>query len=315
MRPPDCYPPGMKVTIIGAGVLGTALGVLLRQAGYEIAAICSRTKRGAQAAASLIGEGKVVGDPGLAAMGADLVLLAVPDREIPSVAIQVAAGGALQRGAVVAHLAGGLPARILSGVDAAGGHRGSMHPLQSFADVDTAIRMIPETFFFLEGDREAVEVLRSVVIALEGKPVPIDSESKALYHAGAAAASNYFVTLVDFAKSLLVQAGVPSDEALPALQPLVRGTLANLEHVGLPAALTGPIARGDVGTVRRHLAALRVAPGDVLRLYRELGRKTVELARKKGTIGPSEANALLTALAEDEVRSLPPDPAGFPPAP
>jgi predicted short-subunit dehydrogenase-like oxidoreductase (DUF2520 family) len=142
----------LKVTIIGAGVLGTSLGLLLRRAGYEIAAICSRTKRSAQLAAGHIGGGEVVGDAGMAAMGADVVLLAVPDRVIPSVAIQVAAGGALRRGAVVAHLAGGLPAAVLAGVSAAGAYRGSMHPLQSFADVDTAVRNLPESYFFLEGD-------------------------------------------------------------------------------------------------------------------------------------------------------------------
>ncbi len=290
----------VKVTIIGAGVLGTSLGCLLRRAGYEIAAICSRTKRGATEARETIGEGEVIGDAGLAALGADLVLLTVPDREIPRVAIQVASGGALRRGAVVAHCAGGLPAAVLAGVPAAGGHRGCMHPLQSFASMDAAVRSLPESFFFVEGDPEAVEVLRAVVVALGGRPVEIDSAHKALYHAGAVAASNFFVTLVDYAVGLLVRAGVPADEALPALLPLIRGTLLNLETVGLPKALTGPIARGDTGTVQRHLQALRETPGDWVRLYRSLARATVEVARRKGTIDAEQASALLRALSEDE---------------
>ena len=290
----------MKVTIIGAGVLGTSLGCLLRRAGYQIAAVSSRTKRGASQAREVIGEGEVIGDPGLAALGADLVVLAVPDREIPSVAIQVASGGALRRGAVVAHCAGGLPAAVLAGVSAAGGHRGCLHPLQTFADVETAVRSLPDSFFFVEGDPEAVDVLRAVVLAIGGRPVPIDSARKALYHAGAAVASNFVVTLVDYATALLVRAGVPPGEALPALLPLVRGTLRSLETVGLPQALTGPIARGDVGTVQRHLQALRETPGDWVRLYRALGRATVEVARRKGTIDAEQATALLRALAEDE---------------
>src|SRR5262245_36816076 len=127
----------MKIAIVGAGVLGTSLGVLLKQADHQIVAISSRTLKSARAAASRIGKVPVIGDAGMAAMGADVVLLAVPDRAIPSVAIQVAAGGALKRGAAVAHLSGALPAGVLAGVRAGGGWTASMHPLQSFADVET----------------------------------------------------------------------------------------------------------------------------------------------------------------------------------
>lgn len=286
----------MKVAIIGAGVLGTSLGILMRRAGYDIVAVCSPNRRSAQDAASLIGGGEVVGDNGMAAMGADVVLLTVPDKAIASVAIEVSAGGALRNGAVVAHCAGGLPAGVLSGVRAAGGHPGSIHPLQSFADVDTAVRMLPQTFFFLEGDKEAVDVLRSVVIALDGRPVEIEGKDKALYHAGAAAASNFLVTLVNYAVTLLYRAGVPRDAGLAALLPLIKGTVANLEAVGLPDALTGPIARGDLGTVKRHLRALESMPGDFARLYRVMARKTIDLGVKKGTLDQEDADHLLELL-------------------
>ena len=161
----------MKIAIVGAGLLGTSLGVLLKRSGHEIVAVTSRTLKSARAAAKIIGDAPVIGDVGLAAMGADLVLLAVPDRTIPTVAIQVAAGGALRRGAVVAHCSGALPAGVLAGVRAAGGWPGSIHPLQSFADVETAVASLPGSFFFLEGDEEAVDVLRSVVLSIEGRPV------------------------------------------------------------------------------------------------------------------------------------------------
>ncbi len=290
----------MKVTIVGTGILGTSLGVLLHRAGYQIVAVCGRHKRNAQLAAGTIGAGEVIGDPGLAAMGADIVLLAVPDRAIPSVSISVAAGGALRRGAVVAHLAGGLPARVLAGVEAAGAHCGSMHPLQTFADVDTALRMLRDTFFFLEGDTEAVEVLRSLVIAINGRPVTLEANQKAVYHAGACAASNFLVALVEYARNLLVKSGVPYDVALPALLPLLKGTIANLDAVGLPGALTGPIARGDIGTVRSHINSLRALPGNTVRLYRELGRRTVQLAVRKGTLSAERAGTMLEVLAEGE---------------
>ncbi|MCB9902242.1 MAG: DUF2520 domain-containing protein [Planctomycetes bacterium] len=297
----------MKVAIIGAGVLGTSLGILLKRAGYAVVAICSRNRRSAQAAASSIGMGEVVGDPAMAALGADLVLLAVPDRAIAGVAIQVAAGGALRKGAVVAHFAGGLPAGILSGVVAAGGHRGALHPLQSFADVETALAMLPDTFFAIEGDKEAVEVLQSVVVTLGGRPLRMGSGSKALYHAAASAASNFVVGLMDYAVELMTRAGIEPDLALPALLPLVRGTLANLDTVGLPDALTGPIARGDVGTIRRHLRALADLPPPLGALYRTMARRTLQVAIAKGHLD-DEARSQLEQLLRDDDLLPPPEP-------
>jgi predicted short-subunit dehydrogenase-like oxidoreductase (DUF2520 family) len=188
---------------------------------------------------------------------------------------------------------------VLAGVRAAGGWQGSLHPLQAFADVETALATLPNSFFFLEGDDEAVDVLRSLVISLEGRPVRIDSASKVLYHAAATAASNYLVTLLDYATGLMVKAGVPPDVALPALLPLVQGTVRNLDAVGLPDALTGPIARGDVGTVRAHLDALRRAPGDLVRVYVALARKTVEVALRKGRIEKEAADQILRLMSDD----------------
>ncbi len=300
----------MKIAIIGTGVIGTSLGVLLTRAGHEVVAVSSRTLKSARACAHRIGKVAVIGDPGLAAMGADAVLLAVPDRAIPSIAIQVAAGGALKRGAVVAHLSGALPSGVLAGVRAAGGWTASMHPLQSFADIETAVESLPGSFFFLEGDEEGVDVLRSLVLAIDGRPVPLDSTSKALYHAAACAASNYLVTLVDYAATLMTRAGVPPDVALPAILPLVKGTVRNLEVVGLPGALTGPIERGDIGTVRGHLAALRSLPGDLVRLYAALARKTVEVALRKGKIERETADAFLALLRDSPEGGPPSRPAG-----
>src|SRR5262245_14126926 len=137
----------MKIAIVGAGVIGTSIGVLLRRSGgHEVVAISSRTLKSARAAARTIGGAPVVGDGAVAAMGADRVLLAVPGRSIPTVASQVAAGGALRRGAVVAHLSGALPAGVLAGIRAAGGFVGSLHPLQTFADVQTAVEGLPRSF-------------------------------------------------------------------------------------------------------------------------------------------------------------------------
>lgn len=290
----------MKIAIVGAGVIGTSLGLLLQRAGHVVVALASRTKRRAQAAAALLGGVEVVADPALAAMGADVVLLAVPDREIAALGERIAQGGALRRGAVVAHLAGGLPAAVLDPVRAAGAYPGSMHPLQSFANVDTAVRMLPGTAFAVEGDPRATEVLVTLARDVGGKPLHVASGQKAAYHAGAVLASNFVVALLDGAVELLVRAGVPREEALPALLPLLSGTAQNLAQVGLPDALTGPIARGDVGTVRGHLAALAAGSATLLPAYVALAQRTVEVALRKGTLAPSEASALRALLAEHD---------------
>lgn len=290
----------MKIAIVGAGVIGTSLGLLLQRAGHVVVALASRTKRRAQAAAALLGGVEVVADPALAAMGADVVLLAVPDREIAALGERIAQGGALRRGAIVAHLAGGLPASVLDPVRAAGAYPGAMHPLQTFADVDTAVRMLPDTAFAIEGDPRATEALGQLARDVGGRPLHVASGQKAAYHAGAVLASNFVVALLDGAVDLLVRAGVPREEALPALLPLLRGTVSNLGSVGLPDALTGPIARGDVGTVRSHLGALAAGPGDLLRLYLALAQRTIEVALRKGTLAPAEAAALRALLAEHD---------------
>jgi len=290
----------MKIALVGTGVIGTSLGLLLQRAGHTIVAVVGRTKRRTQAAATLLGGVEVLADPGLAALGADVVLLAVPDREIAAVARQIVAGGALKRGAIVAHLAGGLEASVLEPVRAVGAHAGALHPLQTFADVDTALRMLPGTIFALEGDPPALDTLASLATCIGGRPLRLAPGHKALYHAGAVAASNFVVTLIDYAVHLLVRAGVPAAEALPALLPLLKGTVHNLEKLGLPAALTGPIARGDVGTVEAHLTALAAAPDDMLRVYVALARKNVELALRKGTLASQDAQRILSWLEHHE---------------
>jgi predicted short-subunit dehydrogenase-like oxidoreductase (DUF2520 family) len=290
----------MKIAIVGAGVIGTALGLLLQRGGHVVVALAGRTKRRTQAAAERLGGVEVVADPAMAAMGADVVLLAVPDREIAGVAQLVAAGGALRRGAIVAHLAGGLGSGVLEPVRAAGAHMGALHPLQTFADVETALRLLPGTFCAVEGDPLAVETLTTLAYDVGTRPFHVAPGHKALYHAGAVAASNFVVALVDCAVELLQLSGVPAEQALPALLPLLKGTIANLEKLGLPGALTGPIARGDAGTVRAHLSALATAPEGLRSLYVALSRRTLDVALAKGTLTQAQAQPLRALLAEHD---------------
>jgi predicted short-subunit dehydrogenase-like oxidoreductase (DUF2520 family) len=198
---------------------------------------------------------------------------------------------------VAAHCSGAHPAAILAHARARGAAVGSIHPLQTFATRRQAVRLLPGSWCGIEGDPAALEVLRAVAQALRMTPLQIPSDRKPLYHAAAAVASNYLVALEQAAVTLAEAAGVPSDQALPALLPLVRGTVENLEQVGLPQSLTGPIARGDVGTVRAHLAAIGRHAPDLLALYRTLGLQAMQVAREKGSLSAERCRELRELLS------------------
>jgi predicted short-subunit dehydrogenase-like oxidoreductase (DUF2520 family) len=164
---------------------------------------------------------------------------------------------------------------------------------------------MPGSTFALEGDGALLECLRQMVAALRGRAVELRPQDKALYHAAAVLVSNYVVTLMDMATRLWQQFGADPDLAAQALLPLLQGTVDNLRRLGLPDALTGPIARGDLGTVRRHMVALEATAPDLLPAYREMGLRTIPIAaalgRKRAALGHSGG---LDPQRADELRAL-----------
>ena len=294
-------PPAAGTAIIGAGRLGGACGRLLARAGYRIVAVTARTSRSAAAAARFIGAGAAMTDVAQAAANAAIVMITTPDRAIRAVCERIAHGGGLRPGALVLHASGAHSLELLDAARLAGARRAVIHPLQSVPSRERGVANIPGSFFRIEADPGALRRVRALVRALGGRELALprwrsDPESAALYHAGAVAASNYLVTLLDFAARHLQALGASRRQALRALLPLVRGTLANVERLGIPAALTGPIARGDAPTVAGHVAALRQRSPGLLELYLQLARQTVPLAREKGGLTDREAAALLRIL-------------------
>jgi len=217
---------------------------------------------------------------------ADVVIVAVPDDALAGVAREIAP--AVRRGAVVVHTSGALTSAALAPVRRAGARAASLHPLMTMPTAEAGVRALPGTFFFFEGDPGTGPVLRALVAALGGIAVPVARRGKTLYHAAAVIACNDLVALLDTAFRLFGKAGIPERKARAALAPLVRRTLENVLALGPVRALTGPVARGDAGTVRRHLAALG---GADRALYRLLGRATLRLARL-----PAERKRLLERL-------------------
>ncbi len=272
-----------RVALIGPGVLGSALALELHRVGYRISALGSRRPERHGDLASRLGC-RVYDDPARAVREADIVFLAVPDAVVGEVAQAVALHGGFSARQVVFHLSGALEAEVLSAARGQGAEVAALHPLQTFADVDSARRGLRTCWFAVEGDDSAVRKAQEIVGRLGAKAFVIDAAAKPLYHAALCMASNYLVTLEALAFSLLERAGIPPKIVREAPAPLLRTTIENLLRLDPPEALTGPIARGDTPTVRRHLGALRRQAPEVEALYRCLGLATLDLAEKKGTV-------------------------------
>jgi len=286
--------------IIGAGVVGTAVGVILKSRGYEIAGVASRTPESRERLAGRL-QCPEYADLCSLARSSGILLITTTDAAIGEVVANIASGGGFRPGQAVIHCSGALGSDVLGPARLAGAHVLSIHPLQSFASPEVAVQQLPGSIFTIEGDDEAVPLARQLVEDLGGRAFRIDGGGKALYHAGACVASNFLVSLLDFAAHLLAETGIPYDQAIEALLPLVEGTVRNVRALGIPQALTGPISRGDINTVAKHVEAIESGgSGSSLRLYSLLGLSTVEVARRKGTITAEQALALTGVLGKVE---------------
>ncbi len=286
-----------KVAIVGCGIVGPALGKLLSQQGYAIVGVASRRLSSAERAARFIGIDSYTDNPSSITRDASIILITTPDSVIRAVCETIAHYGGFSPDSIVCHCSGALSSEILSSAWACGAYVASLHPLQSFASVENAVKVIPESYFSFEGDKEAIPVLRQIVRDLGGKEIEISREGKALYHAAASVASNFLITLVDLAINICGMIGISRTDALSALLPLIRGTVRNIEEVGIPAALTGPIARGDVEIVKSHLATLGARDPRICHLYRVLAIYTVDAAVAKGTLGEDRAEEIRLLLS------------------
>ena len=282
----------LTIGFIGAGTVGTALAVRLQQKNYGVVAAASRSRSSAERLAGMV-DGCQVYETGQAvADAADMVFITTPDGAIPQVAAQLT----WRPGQNVVHCSGADSLDILAPATSQGANAGGFHPLQTFASIRHAIENIPGSTFAVEAEGQLQETLKDMATVLGGKWIHLGPGDKVLYHAAAVLACNYLVTLVKLSTDLWQTFGVPSEEATGSLLPLIRGTVNNLENIGLPDCLTGPIARGDVGTIQKHIAALQTKAPQLLPVYLEMGRQTVPIALAKGKIDQERADQLRSVL-------------------
>jgi predicted short-subunit dehydrogenase-like oxidoreductase (DUF2520 family) len=278
---------------IGAGTTGTALAVRLSESGCPVVAVSSRTLSSAEKLARRLPGCRACATAQELAEAADLVFITTPDDAIARVCGEVS----WQEGQGVVHCSGAHSIDILQPARQLGAVVGSLHPLQTFADISQAIENLPGSTFALEGEEPLLSRLKDLVSLLNGSFVELKPGHKVLYHAAAVLACNYLVTLVKLALDLWQDFGISSQEATRALLPLLKGTIGNIGSIGLPACLTGPIARGDLGTIERHLCALAARDSALLATYKELGLQTIPIALAKGRVDRRKAEQMQALLS------------------
>jgi predicted short-subunit dehydrogenase-like oxidoreductase (DUF2520 family) len=277
------------MSIVGAGHVGHTLAWALRRR-YQIGAVVTTSLRRARRAVRFIGAGRPQAGLDLRVAAADMVLIATPDRVVADAARALARLRRNWRGKVVLHTSGALSSHELGPLRRAGAAVGSCHPMYPFP---RPLRTFPRRVVFdIEGSRRAMKEATALVGALGGIPIRLRPQDKALCHAAGSLVAGHLMTLLDMGSRGVIRAGLPRQLAWKALEPLVRETLGGYRRWGA-AAWTGPLQRGDAGTVRRHLAALGALPQPYREVYLALGRAGVGLYRKQRDRATRELRRLL----------------------
>lgn len=269
-----------RVGLIGAGTLGSGLALALAATGYRIAGVASRTQASAAALAARI--------PGCAASEGpqelsdicDLVFITTPDGVINQVASRVE----WRPGQGVVHCSGAFSLELLEPASRWGAATGAFHPFQTFACLESAedaLDRMRGVGFAVEGQGWVEAFLKDLASRLGGKAIAVSPGDRALYHASAVLACGYLVALLKAAADLWGAMGVPREVALPVILPIATATLANVSRAGIEASVTGPVVRGDIATIQRHLEALEERAPRLLPVYCSLALESLPLAEAR----------------------------------
>jgi predicted short-subunit dehydrogenase-like oxidoreductase (DUF2520 family) len=278
--------------IVGCGKVGTALAICLTRSGYPSAGFASKSLSSARHVADMVHSDHFSDVSWDITRHADVVFITTPDSAIKDTCKTISQNTGFADNAVVMHCSGALASSVLSSAKTCGAWIGSMHPLQSFASADYKTNPFQGISVSLEGEGPAVNIAKTIVTDLGGTVVTILTEAKTLYHASAVVASNYLVTLLDLAIRLIEEAGINRQDAFNLLRPLIDGTLSNIKKVGIQKALTGPIARGDIKTVEKHVEEIGFKRPELLPLYKMLAFYTIDIAVAGHSISESSKKAL-----------------------
>ena len=287
--------------IIGCGRVGRALAIALKNAGYPISVIMDHDKKVLAIIKELSPE-SLITSTYLDWPNFDVLFLAINDDKISSEAEFLANSTIKFKNCVVAHTSGVLTANILAPIRKKGAQIASFHPVQTFSGAQNDTYKLRNSYFALEGEEEAINVLQKMVADIGGKSFVISPELKPFHHLACVLSSNYVITLMSLAVSLFEPIGIPKEQTKSILLPLMKNAVENISHQSLSSSLTGPISRGDTDTVQQHIELLKKHNKKLLTIYAELGIETVKLARSRA--GLSKANLdKIESLMNDVLRT------------
>jgi predicted short-subunit dehydrogenase-like oxidoreductase (DUF2520 family) len=287
------HPARLKVGIIGPGRVGAALGVALTRAGHQVVTVAPVSDASVRRAREHFPEAALT-EPAGVVEAADLVLLTVPDDALAGLVNGLVALGAPVQGRLLAHTSGRYGISVLDPATRQGALPLALHPVMTFTGRSDDLQRLRGISYGVTAPEQLRPVAEVLVIEMDGEPVFIAEEHRDLYHAALASAANHLITLVTEACDLLQAAGAENPARM--LSPLLYAALDNALRLG-DAGLTGPVARGDAGTVAGHLAALRTNAPQALAVYVALARLTADRALAAGLLAPPDAERLLDVLA------------------
>ena len=281
------------IGFIGAGAVGGSLSVALSRAGYPVAAVASRTTQSARAFAARLPDCAVRADMQGVADSSDFVFITAPDDAIAPICESLR----WRAGRGVAHCSGAASVEPLASAAAQGAAVGAFHPLQAFASVDEGAQNIPGTTFGIEAPPELRGYLETMARDIGGNPIFLKPEDKVLYHVSGVLMGNLLAVLASVAASMWHKFGHDRSEGVRALIPMIAAAARNLAANGVPGGVAGPYPRGDVGTIRKHLQALKADAPEHLPLYCELALAGLPFAVEKGALSQERSDEI-KALVE-----------------
>jgi predicted short-subunit dehydrogenase-like oxidoreductase (DUF2520 family) len=288
-----------RVGVVGAGRVGAVLAAALRAAGHDVVAVAGESAASRTRIETLL-PGVRVDKPSAVARACDLLLLTVPDDMLGNVVAMLSASGAIRPGQRVVHTSGKHGLAVLQPAADLGAEVLAMHPAMTFTGTDVDLARLPGCVYGVTATEATEQLARDLVADLGGSIVWVAEEHRTLYHAGLAHGANHLVTLVTQAMDLLRASG--AEDPAGTLRPLLTAALDNALSYG-GAALTGPIVRGDVETVRAHLADIAVSAPETLESYVVMARATANRAVLDGRLLPIRAAKLVGVLNDALVRA------------
>lgn len=288
-----------NVAVIGPGRLGQAVAARLRQQGYPITAVVGRDIEHTRSAAQFIGAELMATTELKRCAPAEIIFITTPDDQLASTAQQLYHQTELRPHTIIIHCSGLHPAAIIKPSCSDRDEKIqclSMHPLQTFASAELGLSALRGSYFSLEGDAEAMDTGRQLVLDLGGNSFTINASSKTLYHAAACMASNFLTTLLGSVADTLKLCAAEEEIPLAAMAPLIHTAVTNTLSIGAAEALTGPIVRGDLTTVAQHLDQLKQANPQLWLLYQSLALHTTRLACQSRRLSPELALKLDTLI-------------------